>query len=67
MTVFTLDEQQIKKLKKWSCYKRCKKNTKEGAIGGRLTYSFTPVGLGVAVAVSCNCGNMINLTDYESW
>lgn len=38
-----------------------------GAIGGRLTYSFTPTGLGVITIIKCACGAEIDLTDYESW
>lgn len=38
-----------------------------GAIGGRLTYSFTPTGIGVAVTIHCACGKEANVTDYDSW
>jgi hypothetical protein len=37
------------------------------AIGGRLTFSFTPTGLGPAVSVECACGEKHNCTDYDSW
>jgi hypothetical protein len=37
------------------------------AIGGRLTFSFTPTGLGSAVSVKCACGEMHNCTNYDSW
>ncbi len=39
-----------------------------GAIGGHLTYKFTPTGIGTIVAVY-HSGTQaeINLTDYESW
>lgn len=39
-----------------------------GAIGGGLTYSFTPTGLGVVVKVKeYYTGEELNLTDYDSW
>ena len=38
-----------------------------GAIGGRLSYQFTPTGLGTAITVKCACGEEENLTDYDSW
>jgi hypothetical protein len=37
------------------------------AIGGRLTYSFTPTGLGEIITVSCICGEKIDLTDVGNW
>lgn len=38
-----------------------------GAIGGALTYSFTPTGLGVCVVVKHSSGETLDLTDYENW
>jgi hypothetical protein len=39
-----------------------------GAIGGALTYSFTPTGLGTVVKVTEGFSNQtIDLTDYEDW
>lgn len=38
-----------------------------GAIGGALTYSFTPTTLGVVIKVKCACGKEIDVTDYEGW
>lgn len=38
-----------------------------GAIGGAITYNFTPTGIGVATTVSCHCGESVNITDYEQW
>lgn len=38
-----------------------------GAIGGRLTFSFTPTGLGAIVVVSCACGAEKNVPDFDSW
>ena len=68
---FEFDETELRKYKKWkeehdkTC--PCKDPMKQGAIGGRLTYQFTPSGVGVATVVKCACGEKIDLTDYESW
>lgn len=39
-----------------------------GAIGGGLTYEFTPTGVGTIVKVKeSSTGLELDLTDYESW
>ena len=39
-----------------------------GAIGGVLTYSFTPTGLGVIFTVKHDAtGNELDLTDVDEW
>jgi hypothetical protein len=38
-----------------------------GAIGGRMTFQFTPTSLGVISQVKCACGEKIDLTDYKGW
>ncbi len=38
-----------------------------GAIGGILTYCFTPNGIGCVFIVKCACGKEVDCTDYESW
>ena len=39
-----------------------------GAIGGVLTYSFTPTGVGCAITVTHGVTKEeLNLTDYDSW
>jgi len=38
-----------------------------GAIGGAITFEFTPTGLGMSQSVKCACGASINLTNYEDW
>jgi hypothetical protein len=42
-------------------------NTDAGAIGGRLSFVFTPTGLGTCVSVKCICGEELDLTDSENW
>lgn len=38
---------------------------KVGAIGGELTYMFTPTGLGVIEKVRCTCESEIDASDYN--
>lgn len=39
-----------------------------GAMGGGLTYSFTPTGLGVIVKITeAITGEEIDVTDYDTW
>lgn len=67
--MFTLDEEQTKKLNAWleEHKKECNLHIYSGAIGGRLTYSFSPTSIGVVCKVDCSCGKGIDLSDYENW
>lgn len=38
-----------------------------GAIGGRMSYKFTPTGLGTMFVVMCACGEQLDLTDVSGW
>lgn len=42
-----------------------------GAVGGALTYSFTPTGLGIVIEATYCKGTgdeaTLNLTDYDTW
>lgn len=38
-----------------------------GAIGGRLTFSFTPTGLGPIITVKCACGEEKDVSNYDMW
>jgi len=40
---------------------------KMGAIGGGLTFCFTPTGLGNIEVVKCACGAELNLTEFDKW
>jgi len=65
---FLMYPDQIKKFKKWD--KKHEKCAKEDttAIGGRLTYRFTPTGLGDILVVKCNqCGEELDLTESDKW
>lgn len=39
-----------------------------GAIGGGVTYSFTPTSLGLVIKVSCSgVKEQLDITDYDEW
>lgn len=40
---------------------------KQGAIGGQLSFKFTPTSLGVVKIVACTCGAALDLTPYDEW
>ena len=69
--MFLFTEEDQKKLDEWLTVhnKECHyaDPTKRGAIGGSLTYKFTPTSIGLITKVKCVCGAEVDLTDYKSW
>jgi len=69
MIRFEINEEEYKKYKKWikKHDKTCpyKGPLKQGALGGRLAYTFTPKNMGVIIKVKCACGEEVNLTDVD--
>ena len=63
---FETSDSQEPKLNKFLKHK-CKYKNQPTAIGGRISYKFTPTGLGCIIVVSCVCGKEVNLSDYENW
>ena len=39
----------------------------QGAIGGRLSFCFTPTGVGTAIVIKCACDEEVNVTNYGEW
>ena len=68
---FELWGKELETFQKWDKEhkKVCKivNSNTQAAIGGRLTFSFTPTGLGPAVGVECACGAKQDCTDVDSW
>lgn len=64
-----LNKEQLKKFYEWNNdhIQKCPHYENPGAIGGRLTYCFTPTGLGTIVKIVCSCGEELDLTDYDKW
>lgn len=71
MVELQLTEDQLLKWKEWLAEhdKTCPfaDPSKQGAIGGRLTYEFTPTALGLVTKVKCACKEEVDLTKYEEW
>lgn len=74
--MFIVDEKEAAKMAAWldEHNKTCpfyddgtSPSSPSGAIGGRLTYCFTPTGLGVITILRCACGQEVNVTDFENW
>ena len=69
--MFQLSDQELKEEKKWleEHNKECRfaDSMNQGAIGGRLSYIFTPTSLGVLTKVRCACGEEIDVTDVSNW
>jgi len=74
--MFELNEKQKTEIEVWRKSHKCKLRSSDhgikneiyvGAIGGAITFCFTPTGLGDCVEAQCACGEKINVTDYEEW
>jgi hypothetical protein len=73
MLQFIITDEQQKKIKKWDnpetghrcTLKQDNKGKYAGAIGGHLSYSFTPTSIGEIVKVTCACGAELDVTDYD--
>ena len=79
-TGFTVSEEDRKKVTAWLAKHREEKHADmfrdmgdgkkifyTGAIGGGLTYEYTPTSLGTVFKATCHCGEALDLSDYDSW
>lgn len=69
---FYLSDSDKRKVDKWdnSHKSECEyyiNPLKIGAIGGRLSYTFIPTGLGDIMIVKCACGAKLDLTNNDNW
>jgi len=66
MAILKFDDEEQKKVAEfWK--KDCKLKNNSGAIGGRMTYTIKPTSLGNIIKVVCDCGEELDLTDYDDW
>jgi hypothetical protein len=72
--MFEIDAEQAAKIAAWSAEQDKKWAEQQGqrepyygAIGGELTYEFTPTSLGVVTKVKHATGVVLDVTDYDSW
>lgn len=65
---FYIQDKELANFLKWQTKHSKKCNKYDGAIGGSISYTFTPTGIGVGISVSCSmCKEDINITDYDIW
>lgn len=63
---FSMTEEEEKKISSWYRENGFDQMA-TGAIGGDLTFHFTPTSLGMVFTVTHSSGAELDLTDYESW
>lgn len=69
--IYNLNKSEDEKLSEW--LKEHDKNcpyappNNSGAIGGSLTYSFTPTSIGIVKKITCACKEVCDYTDYDCW
>ena len=64
------DEKELETLSKWFATHKCEFRddpSASGAIGGSISYRFTPTGVGTCVEVRCACGAKIDITNVDNW
>jgi len=64
--VFMIDKDESEKIRAFTAEHHKLHKGKDGAIGGRFTYCFTPTTLFVKVSCRCACGAECDATDYGS-
>lgn len=63
---FTLSEKEQKAFEDWVAKQRKLRPEPRTAIGGAVTYSFTPTSIGIVVTVEY-LGEKKDITDYDLW
>lgn len=63
--MFELDKVELQNFIEWDSKHECSLKEYAGAIGGRISYKFTPTNLGVVVKVICGCGEEADITNYD--
>lgn len=63
---FEITKRQYNQIVKWVYEHDCS-ITNDTAIGGKISYQFTPNSLGMTVKAICACGEELNVTDYTGW
>ncbi len=65
---FILSDEQKKQASEWlqKHYEECPVKYC-GAIGGPITWKFTPTSIGVVTVIVCACGAKVDISDYDDW
>jgi len=66
MKKFVISDEDNELIEHWVVDHECSLQS-HGAIGGRISYEFTPTGLGVVTQAKCACGMEFDVTDYSKW
>ena len=64
--IFEIKERDFIKVSNWNKNHKCT-IPYSGALGGKLTYTFTPTNIDTIIKVKCACGKELDLTDYTNW
>jgi len=67
---FEINKDELLILEKWLLTHKCvfsRDPLSAGAIGGRLSYKFTPTSIGMITVVTCLCGEETNITNFDDW
>ncbi len=67
MKLFEFSDLEAASAIEWDKAHECSLKDDRGAIGGRLSYTFTPTSLGCIIKVKCGCGAELDLTAYDEW
>jgi TnpA family transposase len=66
--MFSLSEDQNKQASEWLTAHRKECRIKYGgAIGGTITWEFTPTSIGLIVVIVCACGAKCDISNYDDW
>lgn len=76
--LFGMDDEESRRYRRWydEHHKTCvyinyelahERGGGSAAIGGCITFQFTPTGIGTVCSVRCACGVKIDCTDYDNW
>lgn len=60
---FEIQQEKEASINNWIKTHRCKYKNKPTAIGGRISYIFTPTGIGVFAIAKCICGKEFTIED----
>lgn len=61
--MFEMSDTESSRFYNWYGEHKCPLKIGTGAVGGLLTFSFTPTGVGCSVKIACECGEEIDITD----
>lgn len=67
MRTFELADEEQELAENFIVSHKCLEDSEKAYIDTNISYKFTQTGIGVAIEVSCGCGEAENITDYSKW